>query len=194
MDTPPLPSLASFLAAVPDPRSRRGTRHPLMPILLLLCLGMLCDRDSQLAIAQWGRDLDPSLIVRLGFTRRPPCVATIHRVCKRLDVARFEAAIQAWVEAVSAVLAIPWDGIAIDGKTLRGSRTADVPGVHLLSAFGHQLGMTLAQCPVDGKTNEIGAMPDFLADLVLTDRVVTVDALLTQREVAQTIREKGGTT
>jgi len=54
--------------------------------------------------------------------------------------------------------------------------------------------LTLYQTAVSDKTNEIGAIQELLAALVLEGRVVTMDALLCQREVAQTIRAKGGTT
>ena len=80
----------------------------------------------------------------------------------------------------------------LDGKTLRGSRKQGAPGTHLLSALAHRLGLTVAQDAVDDKTNEIGAVQTVLDNLMLTGRVVTVDALLTQRAVAQAIVERGG--
>jgi len=170
--------------------------------LLQACLAMLCRCDSQLAIAQWGRDQGAELAARLGFTRRhTPCVATFHRVFRRLDVPCFEQAVTHWVEQASRALDldIPLSGIAIDGKTLRGSGTPDVPAVHLLSAFSRQLQVVLAQRAVGDKTNEIPAVQALLADLVLEGRVVTAGtrlrvSLLTQREGAKTILEKGGTT
>ena len=86
----------------------------------------------------------------------------------------------------------PDEGSAIDGKTLRGSRKQGAPGVHLLSAVSHRLGLTLAQQAVDAKTNEITAIHDLLRGLALAGRVITMDALLTQRAVARTIVEAGG--
>ena len=82
--------------------------------------------------------------------------------------------------------------MALDGKTLRGSRKQGAPGVHLLAAVSHRLGLTLGQTGVDDKTNAITAAPPLLAGLLLEGRVVTVDALLTQREVARVIGEAGG--
>jgi predicted transposase YbfD/YdcC len=70
-------------------------------------------------------------------------------------------------------------GLAIDGKTLRGSRKQGAPLTHLLSAVSHHLGLTLGQTPVDDKTNEITAVHTLLEGLVLRGQVVTVDALLT---------------
>ncbi len=82
--------------------------------------------------------------------------------------------------------------MALDGKTLRGSQRRGAADAHLLSAFSHRLGVVLGQTGVPDKTNEIGAADEFLLSLVLAGRVVTADALLTQREIAQTILDGGG--
>lgn len=84
-------------------------------------------------------------------------------------------------------------GVSIDGKVVRGSRMAEQPAVHLLSALAHDLKLVLGQTPVADHTNEIGGIDPLLADLVLDGRIVTVDAHLTQRTIAATIRKKGGT-
>jgi hypothetical protein len=77
---------------------------------------------------------------------------------------------------------------------LRGSQQQGALDVHLLSVLSHRLGLTLLQHAVPEKTNEIGAIQEVLAALVLEGRVVTMDAMLCQREVAETILGKGGTT
>jgi predicted transposase YbfD/YdcC len=80
----------------------------------------------------------------------------------------------------------------LDGKTLRGAKKHGAPGTPLLSALAHHGGLTLAQHAVDDKTHEITAVETILQHLVLEGRVVTMDALLTQRHGAQTIVDKGG--
>ena len=80
----------------------------------------------------------------------------------------------------------------MDGKTLRGSKRRGAADAHLLSAFSHRLGAVLGQTAVPDKTNEIGAADEFLLSLLLEGRVVTADALLTQRSLAQTILDSGG--
>ncbi len=160
---------------------------------------MLAGCDSLLAIAQWGRDphAGAPLAQRLGFTRsQTPCVATLHRVFRRLDVAAFERAVSAWAHAVLA--ALPGEhgreALAIDGKTLRGSRQPTVPAVHLLGALGHEVGLVLTQTAIAAAADEAGALPALVADLILEGRVMTVDAAFTERPVAAAIRAKGGTT
>jgi hypothetical protein len=82
--------------------------------------------------------------------------------------------------------------VALDGKTLRGSSTPGAPGVHLLSALSHHLGLTLAHQAVADKTNESTQVETGLRQLVLPGRVLTREALLTQRQVAQTRVDAGG--
>jgi hypothetical protein len=160
---------------------------------------MLAGCDSLLAMAEWGRDphAGAPLAQRLGFTReRTPCVATLHRVFRRLDVAAFETAVGQWAAAVTTALGPTTSpaGIAVDGKTLRGSRQPAVPAVHLLGALGHELGLVLAEVAIPSDRDEVGALPALLAGVVLDGRVVTLDAAFTERAVAETILVKGGPT
>jgi predicted transposase YbfD/YdcC len=168
-------------------------------MLALACCAMLWGARSSSAIAEWGRHDGAHIARALGFRHIPPCAATLHLIFRRLDCAGFEAQLGSWAEGVVASMP-PGTGrphaaepaVARDGKTLRGSRTHGAPGVHLLSALAHQVGVTMAQQAVAAKTNEIMAVETVLSQLVLTGRVVTMDALLTQTAVAQTIVEAGG--
>jgi predicted transposase YbfD/YdcC len=187
--------LIEVLAEIPDFRRNRGKRHPLAAILALACSAMLCGYRSYTAIAEWGRHYGAHLVHALGFTHRAPCVATLHTVLRRVDREVLEAQLGAWAETLLGEplgLAEGEDAIAIDGKTLRGSKKQGAPGAHLLSALAHRVGVTLAQQAVDDKTNEIPVVLDLLRHLVLKGRIVTMDALLTQRQIAQQIVDAGG--
>jgi hypothetical protein len=121
---------------------------------------------------------------------------TFYHLFRRLDAADLERRLGMWAESILAATATTapaaGDGIAIDGKTLRGSKRRGAPGAHLLAAVSHRLQQTLGQVAVDDKSNEIPFAPTLLADLLLAGRVVTMDALLTQREIAQTVLDGGG--
>ena len=187
--------LIEVLAEIPDFRSPHGKRHPLGAILALACSAMLCGYRSYTAIAEWGRHYGAPLVQALGFTHRSPCAATLHTVLRRVDREAVEATLGAWAEGLLGEAPQPErgeDAIAIDGKTLRGSQKQGAPGVHLLSALAHRLGVTLAQQAVDDKTNEIPVALELLRHLVLEGRIVTMDALLTQRQIAQQIVGAGG--
>lgn len=190
--------LIEVLAEVRDPREDRGKRHPLPAILAMACAAMLCGYRTYGAIAEWGRNYGQGLVAALGFTRdRTPCAGTLHAVLCRLDRRELEARLGEWAEGVmgstpACCEPAGREAIAIDGKALRGSRKQGAAEAHLLSALSHRLGLTLAQCGVDDKTNEIPAMAEILRGLVLEGRVITMDALHTQRETAKAILDGGG--
>jgi len=193
-------SLVEVLGEIPDVRSRHGRRYSLTSLLALSCAAMQCGARSYSAIAEWGRSHAQDLVRALGFTRATtPCAATLFLAFRGLDRAQVEKVLGAWAEAVLAASLVTGEAgalrlpaVALDGKTLRGSRKQGAPGVHVLSALSQQLGLTLGQVSVADKTNEIGATPALLAGLVLEGRVFTMDALLTQRRIAQTLVEGGG--
>jgi predicted transposase YbfD/YdcC len=196
-----VPPLAEVLGQVPDVRCARGKRHPLQAVLLLACVAVLGGARSESAIADWGANYGPEWRRRLGLTHtRGPSQATIHRLFRQIDVARLEACLGHWAQQVLACVPTaaaadgdrPLEGIALDGKTLRGSRKRGAVDTHLLSAVSQRLGVVLGQVAVADKTNEIPTAPELLAQLVLTGRVVTVDALLTQTALADAILEQGG--
>jgi predicted transposase YbfD/YdcC len=188
--------LIEVLAEMPDVRSRRGKRHPLSAMLAMACCAMLCGYRSYSAITEWGRNYGTSIAQALGFTHTTPCAATLHTVFRQVDRDDLEERLGTWAESVvvstPAASSAGEVAVALDGKTLRGSQKQGAPGVHLLSALSHHMGLTLTQQAVDAKTNEITQVEMVLRQIVLKDRVVTMDALLTQRHVAQTIVEEGG--
>ena len=187
--------LLDILAEVPDFRNARGKRHPLSAILALAVIAMMCGYRSYTAIAEWGRTYHPDLAKALGFTHtKTPCAATLHYVFKDLDVIALEDVLSQWAVAVLASLPVcdasQHDAIAIDGKTLRGSLTQQSAVTHLLSIVSHQIGITLIQQPVDAKTNEIPIAKQILQTFDVSGKIVTTDALLTQKAFCQILREK----
>jgi hypothetical protein len=193
-------ALVDVLGEIPDPRSRHGRRYPFGALLALSCAAMLCGVRSYSAIAEWGRNQGEDLAQALGFTRGSmPCAATLFLAFRSVDRTQVETALGAWAETVltaslgaAPAPTLPLPAVALDGKTLRGSRKQGAPGAHLLSALSEHLGLTLGQLAVADKTNEIGAATTLLAGLVLDGRVFTMDALLTQRALAQTLLAGGG--
>jgi predicted transposase YbfD/YdcC len=187
--------LIEVLAEIPDCRSHQGKRHPLAAILALMCSALRCGYRSYTAIAEWGRNSGARLTRALGFTRQPPCAATLHTVLRQVDREELEAKLGAWAEGLLSGMPAPQDAkeeIAVDGKTLRGSQKQGAPGAPLLSALAQRLGVTLAQQAVADATNEIPVVLELLRHVVLAGRVVTMDALLTQRQIAEQIVEAGG--
>jgi hypothetical protein len=168
---------------------RENPRYPLEGLLTFICLAMMCGCNGLREIARWGQIHRWELSERLGFERyQMPKYGTIRRLLMRLDEHAFTAVISEWGEQVLATYGqeTALSGIAIDGKTLRGTRTDELPAVVLISALSHELHQVLGQYEVESKTNEIKGVMPLLADLVLEGRVITVDALHTQRTIAET--------
>ncbi len=198
--TAPAPpgSLTAVLAELPDPRHPFGWRPqyapvPLAALLQVVLAATLCGARSLFAIAQWARERRedaPELLEALGLPPgRSPGVATLHRVLKRLDVAAYERAVGEWL---LRTLGEPDEAIAIDGKSLRGIHGEQVPGVHLVSAYGQRSRVVLAQVWVENKGQELAAVQRILEQLPLAGRLVTLDALSTQRAISDQIVARGG--
>lgn len=194
----PSGSLAEALGEVGDPRRPYGWNParsplPLVGMLQVAVAATLCGARSLYAIAQWARERveeDAEALVPLGLPPgRSPSVATLHRVFKRLDVAAFEQAVGAWLERTGVERV---SALALDGKTLRGIHGDEVPGVHLVAAYAHEAGTVLAQVAAPGKGHELAAATTILETVPLAGRVVTADALLTQRARCEQIVGRDG--
>lgn len=183
-------SLQEVFMLLPEVRQAQGRRHPLSAILNLTTVALLAGMKSLEAIAQFARDHGPPLAEALGFTHWPtPCKATLSNVFRRLDVAAYENALSAWLKQRCPDLG---DTIALDGKTLRGSASYQVPGVHLLSAYAPRVAAVIAQIRVEAKTNEHKAALEFLGVLPLQGKVITGDAMFCQRDFCEEVIARGG--
>ena len=185
--------LLDMLAEVPDPRKKKGCRHPLKAMLAITVIGLLCGLRSYTAIATWARS-EPELAKTVGFTaKKTPCVATFHNVYKRLDVVKLEETLTQWIaktlESHPAVETSRLTAVAIDGKSLRGSESRQTPMTHLLSVVSHEFGLPLTQCAVSEKTNEVPLSTQILRTFDVAGKVITTDALLTQRAFSQDVIE-----
>lgn len=191
-----IPSLATIVAQIPDPRARRGRRHPWTALLLLVVVGLLSGANSQQALARWGERTGWAHRRQLGFVRRAaPSVATLHRALRSVDVAALEHILSAWQQQVR----LAWytstrrwlDGIALDGKTLRGARRLGAVDAHLLSACCQRWGVVLGQVAVADATNELGGLGPLLEHVLIAGETLTFDALFTQTSVAETVVARG---
>lgn len=180
-----------FCRGLEDPRIEGMVTYPLDEVMLATLVGVLCGADD------WD-EIELCASEKLGILRRYlPYAAgvaseqTLRRVFRALDGAAFQNAFSAWMQGFAGQVG---RGIAIDGKTLCGSADAGKGGkaLHLVSAFAHEAGLVPGQQAVSGKSNEITAIPQLLDRLCLTDAIVTIDAMGTQKEIAAAIVAKGG--
>ncbi|MFI1294177.1 ISAs1 family transposase [Streptomyces sp. NPDC020792] len=184
------------MATVPDPRARRGIRHPWTALLTAAAAAVLAGAASITAIGEWVADAPQRALALLGFRPdpltgliRPPHATTIRLVLAAADGDALDRAIGDFLQERKA----PAPGrkvIAVDGKTLRGSRTTKQRATSLIAAMTHD-GQVLAQRQIDGKSNEIPAFAPLLDGLDLTGAVITADALHTQHDHASYLHERG---
>ncbi|MCX4426047.1 ISAs1 family transposase [Streptomyces mirabilis] len=172
---------------MPDPRDRRGRRHPFVSVLLVACSAVMCGARSFAAIGQGARNAPQDTLARLGartvsaFTvRTAPSTATIRRMIN--GVCPGGLADLLGCDPSGA------DTLAGDGKSARGSRHDDTPAAHLLAAMTGD-GLTVTQLRVPDKTNEITCCAGLLAPMDLTGVTVTADALHAQRGHARFLVE-----
>lgn len=186
----PVEGLMEQIRRLEDPRKRRGVRHPCAAIVGIAVCAVICGARSFLGIAEWAQGLRKQDLRRFGSRReKPPSEPTIRRMLHAIDAQAFDEGISEWLRAQKP---LGEKAVAVDGKTLRGSRDGEKAGVHLLSAVIHKEGIIVAQRPVDSKTNEITQVQPLIEELDLKGAVVTADALLTQRELAKhLVNQKG---
>jgi predicted transposase YbfD/YdcC len=195
MKTVAIPPLADILAEIPDVRQESGKRHPLSGMLVLAVVAMMCGYKTVNAIAEWGQNYGEKYQSSFGFERHGyPSKATWYRVLGQVDIEELERRLGGWAQECIQAAPVPSkrDGISIDGKTLRGSKKQGAEKGHLLSALTHTLGVVLGQVAVDDHTNEIGVVEDLLIQLALKGKVLTTDALLTQKKVVKQVLEQEG--
>ena len=172
---------------LPDPR-RHNVRHVFTDILTLAVLGIMCRADDWTDVVAWATASLPWLKTFLALPHGIPCEDTFGRVFARINPAAFEACFIRWTKDLAQ--ATQGRLVAIDGKSLRRSfeHGWDKSSMtHVVSAWCGENQLVLGQLAVEGKSNEITAIPALLDLLELKGAVVTIDAMGCQREIARKI-------
>lgn len=183
-------SIKKHFLKLKDPRRRHRRRHLFLDILVIAICGVISGSRSWTQIAAFGRKRLDWLKRFLTLPGGIPAHDTFERVFERIDPIAFQSCFREWMLAVAGATEIKH--IAIDGKTVRHSGTADLGPLHLVSAWATQNHLSLGQVAVDGKSNEITAIPKLLELLDVHGALVSIDAMGCQKEIAAKIREKKG--
>lgn len=178
-------------AELEDPRTGNAQRHELDEIVMIALLATLCGAEGCVDMALFGRSKEPLLRQFLRLPGGIPSHDTFSRVFRRLDPLGFEACFTRYLAALSERVQ---GVVALDGKTARRSfdRQQGRAPLHLISAWACETRLVLGQLRVDGKSNEIPAMPELLALLAVDGCIVTADAMHAQKATAQAILDRGG--
>src|SRR5438270_4388830 len=185
--------LVQALAAVPDPRRQcRNLRHRLVDVLVIGFCGVLCGSDDFVEIEEFGRAKEDFFRRFLELPDGIPSHDTFRRVFQAVQPLALQQCLIAWLRDVRQAPptgSAAGEVVAIDGKTLRRTfdRARGLGALHLVSAWATANGITLGQRAVDGKSNEITAIPELIELLDLKGSIVTIDAIGCQKEIAAKI-------
>lgn len=174
-----------------DPRRGNARQHDLHEMLMIALCTFLCGGRTCIDMAEFAEECQEFLGEFLTLKGGPPSHDTFSRLFRLLDPKQFQACFRTFMDRFAETC---HGVIAIDGKVLRRSfdtASAKSP-LHMVSAWGCEQRLVLAQIATDAKSNEITAVPTLLEMLALKGTIVTVDALNCQRDIAQKIIDQKG--
>jgi predicted transposase YbfD/YdcC len=177
----------SHLKDLRDPRQQGKVAYPLDEVLLLCLFGVLAGAEAFTEIALFG-------VKKLAFLRRfrpfkdgTPDHGHLGDILAVLDADQFQRCFVTWVAALTGA---PAGVIAIDGKTVRRSKSGGKAAFHMVSVFAARQRLVLGQVKVAEKSNEIIAIPKLLEMLAIEGAIITIDAMGCQRDIAQKVIDK----
>lgn len=177
-------SLMEHLKRVPDPRVKRTQRHELMDILVIALCAAIGGADDWVSVVQFGKAKKEWFSTFLKLPNGIASHDTFGRVFQILDSKALERVCIEWLQSIAGLVQ---GVVAIDGKSLRGSRDAGKSPLHIVSAWACQNSMLLGQVQTDKKSNEITAIPELLKLLCIQGCIVTIDAMGCQKAITQSI-------
>ena len=174
-----------------DPRTGNAGLHDFHELLMIALCTTLCGGQSAVAMARFAEAKEMFLRGFLKLEHGLPSHDTFSRLFRQLDPAQFSAAFQRFMARFADTVR---GVVAIDGKVLRRSfdRASEKSALHMVSAWGCEQRLVLAQIANDAKSNEITAVPKLLEMLSLKGSIITADALNCQRAIARQIVDQGG--
>lgn len=180
-------SLLKHFEDLEDPRIDRTKKHLLTDIISLAICAVIAGADGWEEIEDFGHDKIDWLKKFLRLPNGIPSHDTISRLFRRIHPKAFQDCFLKWTQALQEQLGLKH--VAIDGKALRRShdRNTAKNALHLVSAWSVENHLTLGQEAVDGKSNEITAIPELLKLLELEGAIVTIDAMGCQKNIAEEI-------
>ena len=193
---PKLDSILDAFKTLGDSRRGHGLRHRQPFVLACAAMAMLMGAGSYQAFEDVCSKFTQRQLRALGCRYNakkkaysPPSDSTFFRVLNNLDAAAFDLVVGQWMmqQDISVLQAL-----AVDGKVLRGSGRGDGKPLQLLSAVSHRLRLTVAQEPIEEKSNEIPALKPLLRKVPCQGTLITADAMHCQQESARFVTQELG--
>jgi predicted transposase YbfD/YdcC len=176
-----------YFTQIKDPRVERTRYHLLTDIITIAMLAVIAGAEGWEDIEEYGISKQEWLKTFLQLPFGIPSPDTFRRVFERINPKEFEQCFREWVQSLIEKLGV--EVVAIDGKTHRGSydRESQLKALHTVSAWSSEHRLVLGQVKVSDKSNEITAIPALLEMLDISGCIITIDAMGTQKSIAQKI-------
>ena len=183
--------LLEWMEYIEDKRQQRKVRHTLKDISVIVLFATLTNADDWVEIALFAEDYQDYLRKYIELKNGPPSHDTIRRVMGMISPEILQQLYTKWQERLNRN-----DGellkkiICIDGKTMCGNKRKEEKPSHIVSAWSKEDGFCLGQKAVEEKSNEITAIPELLEKIQIRSQIITIDAMGTQKEIAEKIKKK----
>lgn len=174
-----------------DRRRAKSVIYRLEDIIFITLCAVLCGANDLEAIVVYAKEKEEWLKKYLTLSGGIPCYGTFWWIFVLLDPSELEKCFVDWVQSIMSIKT--GENIAIDGKALRGTGDSEKSNafIHMVSAWASNSNLTLAQTKVDGKSNEITAIPKLLDMMEIEGAVITIDAMGCQTKIAEKIVDNG---
>jgi len=188
-------SLEEHFGEVEDYRRQGSVRHRLIDILFITICAVISGANDLKAVAMYAQRKQSWLINILELSNGVPSYTTLWTIFVLLSPISLGQCFVRWVQARIEIGNEPdCSDINIDGKASRGTVQKGEPHsfVNIVSAWARKHHLTLGQLKVDGKSNEITAIPQLIDMIDIEGCTVTIDAMGCQTAIAEKIVNKGG--
>lgn len=177
--------LKGRLKSVDDPRrtNRGNYRHKLEDIIIIELCSIICGGENLVDMEDFGKEREDYLRKFLKLPNGIPDNDTFRRVFEKLDPEGLSKCLVNWLEVELPERCV----IAVDGKTIKGSKSKEHKAYHVVSAFVADNQITLGEVMVDEKSNEITAVPELLDMLYLDNTIITANAMSCQKTIVEKI-------
>ncbi len=178
--------IINIFKQVEDPRSHINQLHNLIDILLIGIISVICGAETWKQMVGFAKSKEAFLKTFLELPQGIPSEDTINRLFSSIDSIQFETCFIEWVNSIADLS--KGQVIAIDGKTIRGAKSHGKKSpIHMVSAWACESNLVLGQIKTVEKSNEITAIPQLLDILDISEQTITIDAMGTQKEIAEKI-------
>lgn len=180
-------ALLEVLEGIEDTRRSNSVMYPLHEVLIIMLLAVICGATSYAKVEMFGKSKREWLGRFLDLEYGIPDACTFRNVIKEIDTQKLHILFCEWMKSVVSELT---GVVAIDGKTARRTHDKNKRPLHVISAFSHEYVLVMGQMACEEKSNEITAIPKLLDMLEISGCIVTIDAMGTQKEIAEKIISK----